>query len=70
MNRDRTIAVMFSRPKVMGSRIINIISTTSKMSIDFRKVKDVSSAVDSGLKELNWEINLDNGDILYLDSVI
>jgi hypothetical protein len=40
------------------------------MSIDFKKVKGISSAVDFGNKELNWEINLDNGDVLYLDSSV
>jgi hypothetical protein len=71
MSKNNSIAVMFSRPKVMGAKItINVISATSKMSIDFRNVKDVSSAIDSGNKEPNWEIDLIDGSVLYLDSAI
>jgi hypothetical protein len=70
MNKDTSVTVLFTNPKVTRDKTINIISSTNKMSIDFKKVKGISSAVDFGNKELNWEINLDNGDVLYLDSLV
>jgi hypothetical protein len=71
MNKDKGMTVMFTRPKVRGAKVtINVISATSKMSIDFRNVKDVFSVIDAGNKELNWEIDLIDGSVLYLDSAI
>lgn len=67
-NKDETVTVMIDNPKVSGSRTIYIVSATSRMSIDLRKVSDVSSSVEPGKRNPNWKIALNNGYVIYLGS--
>jgi hypothetical protein len=70
ISKDKGVTLQINHPRVMGLKVINMLFSSGKMNIDFRKVKDVSSAFDSGNKERNWQIDLTNGDRLYLDSAV